>query len=239
MTTFERIKQTAKERGLTLNQLNDKAKLKNNIIYSWKKKAPSAENLYKVADVLGVSVDYLLGNTNEMHETKSTPTNKPIDMKEVAENDTWDDYLSSDGRPLTEHDKKLLRAMFGDQMNQQDIMDIIVGDIKRLGVDFRSVEKLDVVAVINPSKNVGAYDKYRSTPFILAHELFHKLNDDSKRHYLNDIRNPQEHEANVAAAGYLWSIYVQLGGTVEYTQHFLEVSGTPDYLLDRILKLAN
>lgn len=73
MTTFERIKQTAKERGLTLNQLNDKAKLKNNIIYSWKNKTPSAENLSKVADVLGVSVDYLLGNTDEMQSTKKNP----------------------------------------------------------------------------------------------------------------------------------------------------------------------
>lgn len=70
MTTFERIKQTARERGLTLNQLNDTAKLKNNIIYSWKSKTPSAESLSKVADVLGVSVDYLLGNTDDMHANK-------------------------------------------------------------------------------------------------------------------------------------------------------------------------
>lgn len=114
MTTFERIKQTAKERGLTLNQLNDTAKLKNNIIYSWKTKTPSAENLSKVADVLGVSVDYLLGNTDDMHANKKSTDNEPVDIKKVAENDTWDDYLSSDGRPLTEHDKKLLRAIFGD-----------------------------------------------------------------------------------------------------------------------------
>ena len=114
MTTFERIKQTAKERGLTLNQLNYKAKLKNNIIYSWKNKTPSAENLSKVADVLGVSVDYLLGNTDDIHASNKSADSEPVDIKKVAENDTWDDYLSSDGRPLTEHDKKLLRAIFGD-----------------------------------------------------------------------------------------------------------------------------
>lgn len=114
MTTFERIKQTAKERGLTLNQLNDKAKLKNNIIYSWKKKMPSAENLAKVADVLGVSSDYLLGKTEDMLPNKKSTDNKPVDIKEVAENNAWDEYLSSDGHPLTEHDKKLLRAIFGD-----------------------------------------------------------------------------------------------------------------------------
>ncbi|MBX4172601.1 helix-turn-helix transcriptional regulator [Weissella viridescens] len=79
MTTFERIKQTAKDRGLTLNQLNDKANLKNNIIYSWKTKTPSVENVKKVADVLGVSVDYLLGNTDEMHP-KQTDTSKPTEV---------------------------------------------------------------------------------------------------------------------------------------------------------------
>lgn len=81
MTTFERIKQTAKERGLTLNQLNDTAKLKNNIIYSWKNKTPSAENLSKVADVLGVSVDYLLGNTDERHANKKS--DKIINLDEA------------------------------------------------------------------------------------------------------------------------------------------------------------
>jgi transcriptional regulator with XRE-family HTH domain len=81
MTTFERIKQTAKERGLTLNQLNDTAKLKNNIIYSWKSKTPSAENLSKVADVLGVSVDYLLGNTDDMHTNKKS--DKVINLDEA------------------------------------------------------------------------------------------------------------------------------------------------------------
>lgn len=75
MTIFERIKQTAKQRGLTLNQLNDKANLKNNIIYSWKTKTPSVENVKKVADVLGVSVDYLLGNTDEMSPTQNEKAN--------------------------------------------------------------------------------------------------------------------------------------------------------------------
>lgn len=93
MTTFERIKQTARERGLTLNQLNNTAKLKNNIIYSWKSKTPSAESLSKVADVLGVSVDYLLGNTDDMHANKKADPSTPeliaahwgIDLSELSD----------------------------------------------------------------------------------------------------------------------------------------------------------
>lgn len=94
MTTFERIKLMAKKRGLTLNQLNAQAELKQNIIYSWKRKTPSADSLSKVADVLGVSVDYLLGNTDEMHAAKkSTSTDElfaahwGIDLSKLSQED--------------------------------------------------------------------------------------------------------------------------------------------------------
>ena len=85
-----------------------------NSIYQWKKQTPSVDRIKLVADVLNVSVDYLLGNTDDMHANKKATSNSPVDLKEVVENDNWDDYLSSDGRPLSDHDKKLLRAIFGD-----------------------------------------------------------------------------------------------------------------------------
>lgn len=114
MNVLDKVKQLASEKGYSLLALNDKAKLGKNAIYKWKTQQPSTENLKKVADVLGVSVDYLLGNTDDMHVNKKATSNNPVDLKEVAENDNWDDYLSADGRPLSDHDKKLLRAIFGD-----------------------------------------------------------------------------------------------------------------------------
>ena len=114
MTLFERIKKTAKERGISLTALSVKSGLGEKTIYKWKEKEPSANRIKAVADVLGVSVDYLLGNTDDMHVNKKATSNSPVDLKEVAKNDNWDDYLSSDGRPLSDHDKKLLRAIFGD-----------------------------------------------------------------------------------------------------------------------------
>lgn len=89
-------------------------------------KSPSAISRYKqgvtptdtavnaIAGALGVSVDYLLGKTDDMHANKKATSNNPVDLKEVAENDNWDDYLSADGRPLSDHDKNLLRVIFGD-----------------------------------------------------------------------------------------------------------------------------
>lgn len=114
MNVLDKVKQLASEKGYSLLALNDKAKLGKNAIYKWKTQQPSTENLKKVADVLGVSVDYLLGDTNDMHANKKSTSDKPVDLKEIAENDNWDDYLSADGRPLTDHDKNLLRVIFGD-----------------------------------------------------------------------------------------------------------------------------
>ncbi len=113
MTTLDRIKQVSKQRGYSLTQVNEKANLGKNTIYSWKTKEPGLNNLKAVADVLGVSVDYLLGNTDEMHPKADTSKSK-IDLSEVAEEDSWDEYVSSNGRPLSDHDKKLLRALFGE-----------------------------------------------------------------------------------------------------------------------------
>lgn len=108
MTTFERIKQTAKDRGLTLNQLNDKANLKNNIIYSWKTKTPSVENVKKVADVLGVSVDYLLGNTDEMHSMKISNSSEDADLKKYFDENI---PLQFDGKEIPQEDLKIIKRI--------------------------------------------------------------------------------------------------------------------------------
>lgn len=67
MQAFVKIKRIARKRGLSLYQLNNQAGLKTNVIYSWKTKNPSVEKLKAVADVLDVSVDYLLNDANETY----------------------------------------------------------------------------------------------------------------------------------------------------------------------------
>ncbi|SOB44015.1 Bacteriophage transcriptional regulator [Weissella viridescens] len=99
MTIFERTKQTAKERGLTLRQVEEQAGLGQNSLYAWKKYTPKGSNLQKVADVLGVSVDYLLGNTDEKR-----PANKnPQDMNSVE----LEEALRGEGASLRFEGKEL------------------------------------------------------------------------------------------------------------------------------------
>ena len=67
MTVLDKIKELAKRKGLSLVELNDKAGLGKNVIYSWKHKTPTIENIKKVADVLDVSTDYILGKESNKH----------------------------------------------------------------------------------------------------------------------------------------------------------------------------
>lgn len=60
--TFEKIKELSKKRGLSLNQLEEKLGYSRNTLYSLKRQNVSTKRLQEIADYLGVSVDYLLGN---------------------------------------------------------------------------------------------------------------------------------------------------------------------------------
>ncbi|ADG41439.1 hypothetical protein LKI_09500 [Leuconostoc kimchii IMSNU 11154] len=78
---YDRIKEISNKKGLSIDFVNEKAGLSNKAIYGWKKSTPKADNLQKVADVLHVSTDYLLGRTDEMNPTASddlTPAQKEV-----------------------------------------------------------------------------------------------------------------------------------------------------------------
>ncbi|MCQ9620355.1 helix-turn-helix transcriptional regulator [Weissella cibaria] len=108
MTVFERIKETAKSRGTNLKNLAKQVGLSENAIYSWKNKTPRTDNVQAVADVLGVSVDYLLGNTDEMHSNKK---DAPYDLKEFIDSTP---VLKYDGKDIPEAEMRIIRRILED-----------------------------------------------------------------------------------------------------------------------------
>lgn len=108
MTVFERIKETAKLRGTNLKNLAKQVGLSENAIYSWKNKTPRTDNVQAVADVLGVSVDYLLGNTDEMHSNKKD--DDPVDLYTVTD-DERDRLISANGQPISDEDWIVIKAL--------------------------------------------------------------------------------------------------------------------------------
>ncbi|MGA3439187.1 helix-turn-helix domain-containing protein [Lactiplantibacillus plantarum] len=102
MTVLDRIKKVSKNRGFSLTQVNDKANLGKNTIYSWKTKEPSINNLKAVADVLNVSVDYLLGKTDD-NSTSRKP--KHVD---IADDDV---IMTFEGKPIPPEDLELMKRL--------------------------------------------------------------------------------------------------------------------------------
>ena len=91
------IQQVAKQAGLGINS-----------IYRWKERNPTTSNIKAVADVLGVSVDYLLGNTDDMYGNKKE--NEPVDLYTVTD-DERDRLISANGQPITDDDWAIIKAV--------------------------------------------------------------------------------------------------------------------------------
>lgn len=109
MTTFERIKQVANERGFNLKQTALMAGLSENALYRYNQGVePKYATVKAVADVLGVSVDYLLGSTDDMHANKKSTSDEPIDLDKIL---SEEGIAMFDGQPLSEEYKKALLAM--------------------------------------------------------------------------------------------------------------------------------
>ncbi|KRL12820.1 helix-turn-helix domain-containing protein [Schleiferilactobacillus perolens] len=98
MTTVDRIKAVAKQRGWNLKNTALKAGLGENTIYGWKEYKPSSDKLQAVADVLHVSVDYLLGNTDD----PSTNSKKPVDLSGT-------NVFTYQGMPIPEDDWEIIQ----------------------------------------------------------------------------------------------------------------------------------
>lgn len=111
MTLFERVKKISKQKGYSsLKSLAEDAGLGVNAVYQWKNQTPRTDNLQAVADVLGVSVDYLLGNTDDMHANKKADTSSD-DLKEY-----FDEHpvLKFDGKEIPDAEMKIIKRILED-----------------------------------------------------------------------------------------------------------------------------
>lgn len=67
MTVFDRIKELADKQGISVSKVAIDLGFSENLFYQWKKASPKSDRLEKVADYFDVSVDYLLGRTDDPH----------------------------------------------------------------------------------------------------------------------------------------------------------------------------
>lgn len=101
--TFERIKDLAKKQGLSINSLEEKLGYSRNTLYSLKKQKASAERLQEIADYFDVSLDYLLGRTDNPNVADDNISYTREDLREMAVN-----AKTFDGKPLTDEDAEAI-----------------------------------------------------------------------------------------------------------------------------------
>lgn len=116
MTTFERVKEISKKHGYSsLRTLAEDAGLSQNALYSWRKNEPSSKSAKAVADVLGVSVDYLLGNTDTPNVSNLSQHETEADFK-----NSLDKAIAYNGKPLSDHDKAVIMSFMATLKAEDD-----------------------------------------------------------------------------------------------------------------------
>lgn len=107
MGLYERVKEVAKSRGYSINRLELELGFARSSISKFNKNTPSAEKIQQIADLLDVSVDYLL-NGKEVDETKerslTARDEKDIEqiLKQTEEQLLSQEGLMFDGRPASQ-----------------------------------------------------------------------------------------------------------------------------------------
>lgn len=101
MTIGERIAQLRKSRSMSQFQLAKTLNIATSTLgmYETNKRKPNMEMLEKLADFFGVSIDYLLGR--EISDKSDIDLDKAID-----------NAMSFDGKPVTEHDRKMMKQLW-------------------------------------------------------------------------------------------------------------------------------
>lgn len=109
MIEFERTKELAHIRKLSLRQINDQAHLGTNSIYNWRTKKPGSAALAAVAKVLHTTTDYLNGTTD--NPAIPTDDDRTVSLDE-------DKPYSYRGYPVPDRYLKMVRSLMDDDIKE-------------------------------------------------------------------------------------------------------------------------
>ena len=110
MSIYLRIKELANERNMSISELERTLNLSNGSISKWSKSAPNSKYIIKIANYFNVSTDYLLGRTN----------NRKLDKTDLDIEEALNGAMSYDGKPLSEHDRNIMRDLLRAYLKHQD-----------------------------------------------------------------------------------------------------------------------
>ena len=112
--TYEKIKELADKRGISLTKLEEDLGYSRNTLYKLKSQKPNAERISEIADYFHVSTDYLLGRTDNPAIAGETQLEQEIDINELDGR-----IMLFDGKPLTDDDKRAIKGIIEGFMNSK------------------------------------------------------------------------------------------------------------------------
>jgi transcriptional regulator with XRE-family HTH domain len=112
--TFDRIKELAKRRGLSINLLEEKLGYSKNTIYNLKNSKPSTERISEIADYFNVSTDYLLGRTDNPAIAGEKAPEHEIELDDLDGR-----IMLFDGKPLSDDDKRAIKGIIEGYLNSK------------------------------------------------------------------------------------------------------------------------
>ncbi|MGG5318224.1 helix-turn-helix domain-containing protein [Enterococcus sp. AZ072] len=124
MTLFERVSTLSKKQGKSLKVIAEELGLSRHAFYSWKTSSPKAESLEKVANYFDVSVDYLLGRTNN----PNTLNNAKVDSEDEYEQELLMMFRKGE-KEVTPEKRDLYRKQV------KDLMSFVSKTLKELDED--------------------------------------------------------------------------------------------------------
>jgi transcriptional regulator with XRE-family HTH domain len=109
----QRMRQLREKRGWTQAYVAEKLNIKTNTLtnYELEKRGLTEEMIVKVADLFGVSVDYLLGRVNIPDAVLTAMERSFSDSIDLDEQEFLKLNVTVAGKPLTVEEKKLFRAL--------------------------------------------------------------------------------------------------------------------------------
>lgn len=110
MDIYSRIKKLANERHISISELERTLNLSNGTISKWGKSMPNTKYLIPIANYFNVSTDYLLGRTD----------NRKVDETNINIEEALNSAMSYDGKPITEHDKDIIRELLKAYLDNKD-----------------------------------------------------------------------------------------------------------------------
>lgn len=112
-------------------------------------------------------------------------------------------------------------------MNEQELIERIILEIEKYGIEVIGDNSFPLDAVTNNRKKITIFNPTTVKAFKLCHELMHIKNNDSYRLGECDTTSSQEKRTNKEAILFLWDIFITEGGSFELFQKFIEISGCP------------